>query len=450
MHAALSKQRRTFATAAAALQALRAPNARVAALPQSNVFAACTKMALETGAVNLGQGFPSWPVPDFVLDAARSAIHDAGGFNQYSRPGGHPLLLDAISRFSTKRMHRQIAHENVTVTAGAQGAIHNIFATFMSDGDEAVCIEPAFEMYGRIGRLFNCRMRGVPLGNLASPSTARTSEDLTLDMVALEAAITDRTRLLILNTPHNPTGKVFSRAEYEAIAALVRRHPRLLVLSDDVYEFMLLEPGLEHVHFASLPDMWARTISAFSAGKTFSCTGWRIGYCIGPPELIAPLITTQSIVSFCAAAPLEVAMARAFDQAEAIGYFETLAASLRAKRDVLCESLRSFGLRPIVPGGGYFVMTDTSAVAGAGGPSAAAALADDNDFTRRRDYQACTALTKSVGVLGLPIGGFYSPPHRHESDSLLRFAFCKAEDELTEACRRFAAAKEGGGVAGAV
>lgn len=401
-------------------------------------------MAGEHGAVNLGQGFPSWPVPQFVLNAATAAIHDTGGFNQYSRPGGHPLLIDAISRFSTPRLGRQIREENVTVAAGAQGILYNIFSTFCTEGDEAVCIEPAFEMYGRMAKMHGCLVRGVPLGNMTGASAAATSEELTLDISALEAAITPRTRLLILNTPHNPTGKVFSRAEYEAIACVVRRHPRVLVLSDDVYEFMVLEQALEHIHFALLPGMWERTLSAFSAGKTFSCTGWRVGYCIGPPELIAPLTSTQSIVSFCTAAPLEVAIARAFDEGQALGYFDSLAASLRQKRDGLVLALAAAGLKPIVPGGGYFVMTDTSGVKAAGGPSAAAALADDNAFEQRRDFRACAALTKSVGVLGLPIGGFYSPEHRHLSDSLLRFAFCKADDELTEAAKRLREAKARG------
>jgi aspartate/methionine/tyrosine aminotransferase len=427
-----------------ALQELQRPAARISSMPKSNVFAACTKMALDHGAVNLGQGFPSWPVPQFVLEAARVSMHDAAGFNQYSRPGGHPLLLDAISRFSSPRMQRLLGPENVTVTAGAQGAVFNIFATYCSEGDEAVCIEPAFEMYGRIARMLGCTVRGVPLGNVSGPSAAATSEQLTLDLGALEAAITERTRILILNTPHNPTGKVFSRAEYEGIAALVRRHPRLLVLSDDVYEFMILEKSLDHCYFSSLDGMWERTISAFSAGKTFSCTGWRIGYCIGPPELIAPLVSTQSVVSFCVAAPLEVAIARAFEQADALNYFEGLAASLRAKRDVLCAALADAGLKPIVPGGGYFVMVDTSHLTAAGGPSPADALSDDNDFARRRDYLACAALTKGVGVLGLPIGGFYSPQHRHHSDSLLRFAFCKTDEDLHEAAKRLRAAKASG------
>lgn len=423
---------------------LYAPNARLAALPRSNVFAACTKMAGEHGAVNLGQGFPSWPVPQFVLDAATAAIHDAAGFNQYSRPGGHPLLLDSIARFSTPRFGRPIGPENVTVAAGAQGAIFNVFTTFCSEGDEAVTIEPAFEMYGRMAKMHGCTVRGVPLGGVAGPNAARTSEELTLDVAALEAAITPRTRLLILNTPHNPTGKVFSRDEYAAIASLVARHPRLLVLADDVYEHMLLADGLDHVHFAALPGMWERTISAFSAGKTFSCTGWRLGYCVGPPELIGPLTSTQSVVSFCTAAPLEVGIARAFDEAERRGYFESLASSLRQKRDVLVAALAAAGLRPIVPGGGYFVMTDTSNLSAAGGPSPAAALADDNAFEQRRDFLACAALSKGAGVLGLPIGGFYSPPHRHASDSLLRFAFCKADDELSEATKRLGQAKASG------
>lgn len=402
-------------------------------------------MAGDHGAVNLGQGFPSWPVPQFVLDAAAASIRDSeAGFNQYSRPGGHPLLLDAIARFTASRFRRPISEENVTVAAGAQGAISNVFATFCAEGDEVVFIEPAFEMYSRMAAMHGCHVRGVPLGNVTGASVASTSEQLTLDIPALEAAITPRTRLLILNTPHNPTGKVFSRAEYEAVASVVRRHPRLLVLSDDVYEFMVLEASLEHVHFALLPGMWERTISTFSAGKTFSCTGWRVGYCIGPPELIAPLTSTQSIVSFCAAAPLEVAIARSIDAAEALGYFDSLAASLRHKRDELVAALGAAGLKPIVPGGGYFVLCDTSGLKAAGGPSPPSALADDNAFAQRRDYLACAALTKSVGVLGLPIGGFYSPANRHLSDSLLRFAFCKADGELHEAAERLREAKARG------
>lgn len=217
---------------------------------------------------------------------------------------------------------------------------------------------------------------------------------------------------------------MFSLSELEEIAKVVRKYPDVLILSDEVYEFMTFD-GLKHERFALLDGMFERTLSLFSAGKTFSCTGWRIGYCIGPQHLIEPLINTQGVVAFCSATPLELGISNAFKIAQENNYFEDLAALLQTKRDNLCRALSNAGMKPIVPQGGYFVMADTSkinpGVSGVGGP---------------RDFQVNQHLTEVVGVTGIPTSGFYAEENMHLSDNMLRFAYCKTDEEITEAEQR--------------
>jgi aspartate/methionine/tyrosine aminotransferase len=255
-----------------------------------------------------------------------------------------------------------------------------------------------------------------------------------LDLDELDDALNERTKLLVLNTPHNPTGKVFSREELEGIARVVKKYPRLLVLSDEVYESMVYD-GLEHHHIGSVEGMFERTISVFSIGKTFSATGWRVGYAVGPEPLIAPLVRVHQASNFSTPTPLQIASAIAFDKAAEFGYFEDLTATLQAKRDKLCRLLRTAGLSPITPQGGYFLLADTSKI---GVPTEFPLweAPEDLPLRDRRDFAVCRQLCERAGVTAIPASAFFSFGHRHITDSLARFCFCKKDDTLNEAFRR--------------
>ena len=281
---------------------------------------------------------------------------------------------------------------------------------------------------------------------------AKSAADWTLDLSELEAALSERTKLLVLNTPHNPTGKVFSAAELEGIAHIVRKYPRLVVMSDEVYEFMTFD-GLPHARISALPGMFDRTLSIHSAGKTFSATGWRIGYVIGPAPLITPLVRVHQASNFCTPTSLQVATAVAFDAAERDGYFAEFATFLELKRNKLVALLRTAQLDPIVPQGGYFLLADTTKIAVPTNYPLWEAP-EDIPLEERRDFAVCRLLTEKAapppptrappsvarsrpppssralgraqaGVTALPASAFYSEGHRHITDSLARFCFCK-------------------------
>jgi aspartate/methionine/tyrosine aminotransferase len=238
--------------------------------------------------------------------------------------------------------------------------------------------------------------------------------------------------VLVLNTPHNPTGKVFTRDELEGIASVLKRHPGIIVVSDEVYEYSVFK-GKEHVRFATLPGMWDRTISLYSAGKTFSCTGWRVGYSIGPASLVEPMIHAQSVINFCSANPMEIAVASAMQSAVSNGYFDQLPAMLEAKANFLGDALTKAGLGVVQPEGGYFTVASAVNVGGEAADEAEA-------MGQPRDLPASEFMTKEVGVCCLPTSVFYAEGGRERRDvdggqdqgagDLLRFCFVKTDKEL--------------------
>jgi aspartate/methionine/tyrosine aminotransferase len=245
-------------------------------------------------------------------------------------------------------------------------------------------------------------------------------------MVELEAAISPRTRLLIINTPSNPIGKVFDRAELHAIAQLVQKHD-LLLLSDEVYEWMVYD-DVPHTRIATLPGMWERTITLGSAGKTFSVTGWKIGWAIAPRPLAHAVLMAHQWIPYCVATPLQEAVAVAFEQAPRRGYFDELRTMYQAKRNKLMSALTNAGLPPIRPDGSYFILVDTSHL------PAPSSLGQEP-----RDFAICRWLTAEIGVAAIPPSAFYSPEHKPLARDLARFCFCKTESVLEEAARRLQA-----------
>lgn len=369
----------------------------------TSIFAEMSRLAVEHGAVNLGQGFPDFPGPDFVKDAAKAAI-DADQ-NQYAVSHGSPRFRSAIARSWGPALGRDVDPEReITVTSGATEAIFDALQAFLGPGDEVVSFEPFYDSYPTSAILAGSRL--VPV-TLRPP-------DWTFDADELRAALSRSTKVLLLNTPHNPTGKVFSRTELETIAALCRERD-LLVIADEVYDRITFD-GAEHVSIATLPEMWSRTLTVNSTGKTFSMTGWKIGFAIGPAALNTALRAVHQFVTFASATPFQDAMAFALETADERGYYAQLRAEYTTRRDLLRDALEEAGL-PVLPiAGSYFLMAGF----------------DDLDFPD--DATFCRYLTSEIGVAAVPPSAFYLDKRR--AGKLARFCFAKREETLLEAASR--------------
>lgn len=394
-----------------------APASRVAGFG-ATVFAEFTALAIRTGAVNLGQGFPNFPAPDFVKTAAQQAI--AADLNQYARSAGHPRLVNTLAQVYAPLLGHDVdPMAEIVVTTGATEAIFATIQALVEPGDEVILIEPFYDSYPAAVTMAGGHPVYVPL---RAPARATSSAEWTLDMDELAAAFNPRTRLLILNTPMNPVGKVFTPAELAQIAALVQAND-ILVLSDEVYEWMVYAPA-QHTRIASLPEMWQRTVTLGSAGKTFSVTGWKIGWAIAPAPIAHAILMAHQWIPFAVATPFQEAVAVAFEQGVTNNYFPWLAQMYQAKRDTLLAGLTKVGLTPTAPDGSYFILVDTS------GLDVAAPAG------QRRDVAVCRWLTTEVGVTAIPPSPFYSAAHASLCDNIARFTFCKTDDMLDEAVRR--------------
>ncbi len=384
----------------------------------TTVFAEFTALAIKHNAVNLGQGFPDFPAPDFVIEAARTAL--ASGHNQYARSAGHPRLVNAIATVYSPLFHLELDPlSEVVVTTGATEGIFATMQGLVNPGDEVILIEPFYDSYPAAVLMAGGTPVYVPLRPAAGATSAA---QWSLDMDELESAITPRTRLLVINTPNNPAGKVFTRAELESVAALVQAH-NLVVLSDEVYEWMTYDDA-PHIRLATLPGMWERTITLGSAGKTFSVTGWKIGWAIAPRHLAHAVLMAHQWIPFAVTTPLQEAVGAAFEQVEERGYFAELGAMYASKRDKLAGALADVGLTPMIPQGSYFILVDTAHL------DAPTPTADP------RDVQICRWLTREIGVAAIPPSAFYSLDHKVLAANVARFCFCKTDSVLEAAAQR--------------
>eukprot|EP00026_Physarum_polycephalum_P006377 Phypoly_transcript_06419.p1 GENE.Phypoly_transcript_06419~~Phypoly_transcript_06419.p1 ORF type:complete len:403 (+),score=46.47 Phypoly_transcript_06419:522-1730(+) len=385
-------------------------------------------LAAKHNSVNLAQGAPDFDAPDFVLQAA----HDALGkqLNQYSRPAGAIPLVHALSKLYSGSMGRPIdAIHEIIVTVGASEAIFACVQSLVGPGDEVVMVEPVFDPIKAAVIMCGATPRYIPLRTHQSKNTTTVldSDNLYIDCVELSGMINSKTKLLIINSPHNPTGKVFNKSEQEAIAAVVRKHPQLCVISDEVYEFLTFDDAV-HVKFATLPGMWERTLTLGSASKTFSITGWRVGWAIGPKELVQGVLFVHQYVPFCTCSVTQDAVAKAYEEAPQHNYYPFLKELYQKKRDHLVASLAAVGLKPVIPKGSYFVVADINDVV----VPETETLTHEPDH--RHDYNVCRYLTSVVGVAALPMSAFYSEENKHIGQRYARFAFCKT-DEVLEAAR---------------
>jgi aspartate/methionine/tyrosine aminotransferase len=369
----------------------------------TSVFTEMSRLAREHDAVNLGQGFPDFPGPAFVKEAAKAAI-DAD-LNQYAVSFGAPRLRGAIASDWAARYGRELDTDGeITVTSGATEAIYDAIQALTGPGDEGVVFEPFYDSY-----LPSAVMAGASL----RPITLRPP-DWTFDPDEAAAAFGPRTRILLLNTPHNPTGKVFTRVELEVLAALCQEWD-VVAVTDEVYERILFD-GAEHVPLATLPGMWQRTLTISSTGKTFSMTGWKIGYAVGPKGLNAALRTVHQFVTFASATPFQDAMAIALEEAVARSYYEQLRQEYEQRRDLLRAALEEAGLPTLPVSGAYFLMADVSR------------------FGFETDVALCRWLTAEAGVAAVPPSAFYLDPAR--APLLARFCFAKREETIALAAER--------------
>ncbi len=366
----------------------------------TNIFTEMTALAQRYDAVNLSQGFPNFDGPDLLKEAAIRAIRD--GHNQYCRMTGQPELNRAIAAHQKRFYDLEFDPDlEITVTNGATEALFATFQALFEVGDEVIFFEPFYDSY----RACIAMAGGVErLVTLRSP-------DFSYDAEELERAINPKTRAILLNTPHNPTGKVFSRSELEGIAELARRHD-LLVISDEVYEHLVFEG--EHLPIATLPGMRDRTITISSTGKTFSMTGWKIGYTCASEALSAAIRTAHQFITFCNSAPFQPAMAEALRIEDR--FYDQLQAEYLERRDRLCAGLAEVGFGVQPPAGTYFVLADIRPLG----------FDDDVEF--------CRMLPAAVGVAAIPPTAFYV--NKAAGRHLVRFAFCKTLDILDEAIDR--------------
>jgi N-succinyldiaminopimelate aminotransferase len=370
----------------------------------TTIFAEMSALALATASINLGQGFPDTDGPPEIIEAAVAALR--GGVNQYPPGPGIPALRAAIAAHDS-RFHG-LGYDpdtEVLVTTGATEAIAAAVLGLIEPGDEVIALEPYYDCYAA-----NIAMAG----GVRVPVTLRPP-DFRLDLDRLRDAVTRRTKAVLLNTPHNPTGAVLNAAELRAIAELCLEHD-LLVIADEVYEHLVFD-GV-HTSIASLPDMRERTVRISSAGKTFSFTGWKIGWACAPPELLAAVRGAKQFLTYVSGAPFQPAIAEALALPDA--YYAGLRDGLRERRDQLAAGLAGLGLRVFVPAGTYFLTTDVRPLG----------YHDGLAF--------CRDLPGRAGVVAIPIGVFYDD--KAAGAPLVRWAFCKREEVLTAAVERLTAA----------
>ncbi|MEU9358877.1 pyridoxal phosphate-dependent aminotransferase [Streptomyces sp. NPDC048301] len=370
----------------------------------TTIFAEMSALAARTGAINLGQGFPDTDGPEEIREVAARAVLSGLG-NQYPPGPGIPELRSAVAAHQA-RFHglEYDPDAEVLVTTGATEAIAATLLALLEPGDEVVALEPYYDSYAACVAM---------AGGVRVPVTLRPQEGAyRLDLDELRAAVTPRTRLILLNTPHNPTGTVLTREELSAIAELACERD-LLVVTDEVYEHLVFEG--EHIPIASFPGMRERTVTISSAGKTFSLTGWKIGWITASPDLVTAVRSAKQFLTYVSGGPLQYAVAEALRLPDS--YFAGLREDLRAKRDLLSAGLAEAGFTVYEPAGTYFVTTDIRP------------LDEGGD-----GFAFCRSLPERCGVVAVPNAVFYD--HREQGAPFVRFAFCKRQEVLEEAVSR--------------
>jgi N-succinyldiaminopimelate aminotransferase len=370
------------------------------------VFAEINNLARQHGAVNLGQGAPDFDGPPEVLAAAVRAINSQ--LNQYAPGTGMPIVREAIAKHAERFYGQTLDPETeVLVTSGATEGMFAAILGLTDPGDEVIVFEPVYDTY-----VPNMVMAGV-----TPRYVALRGDDWSFDPDELAKAFNSRTRAIIVNTPHNPTGKVYSRDELAAIAALCQKHDAIAI-TDEVYEHILYD-GAAHTRLATLPGMEERTITISSLGKTFSVTGWKIGWAIGPAALVSAVNQAHQFITYAVASPLQAAAATALNLP--ISFFEQLQIDYQSRRDRMVAVLQKVGFKVFKPSGSYFIMIDWRGV---------------TPTNVKDDFQFARWLTAEVGVACIPASPFYQNSDKHLGQHFVRFAVCKRDETLAAAAER--------------
>lgn len=385
--------------------------------------------------VNMGQGFFGYNPPQFVLDAAKEALNRVD-CNQYSPTKGRPRLKKAIADAYSSSFGRALNPDTeVTVTTGANEGMLSAFMGFIEPGDEVILFEPFFDQYISNIEMPGGTIRYVPLHPPKDGATKTSSaSEWTIDFEQLERTINPKTKMIVLNSPHNPVGKVFSRAELERIGELAVKH-NFIILSDEVYDRLYYVP---FTRIATLsPEVYERTLTVGSAGKAFYATGWRVGYLIGPEHLIKYVAAAHTRICYSSVSPLQEGAAVAFEQADKVGFWDESRKDMKRKMSLFCEVFDELAIPYSDPEGGYFVLANLSSVK----------LPEDYPFpphvsSRPRDFKLAWFLIQEVGVAAIPPTEFYTDENAHIAEDYLRFAVCKNDDVLETAKERLRGLKK--------
>lgn len=424
------------------------------------VWTEFSRLSQENDVVNLGQGFPDWHPPKFVVDSlVEAALDEARSPHQYTRPAGHPSLVEQIARRYSAHLGKEIdPFKNVAVTVGASQALYLSLQTVIKPGDEVILFEPYFDLYFNQVKLAGGTPVPVPLTFVPYEKDVMTGGEWVLEADVLKRSVNTNTKAIILNSPHNPTGKVFTRDEMEFVAeSLELASPDCVVLSDEVYKYIVHSPPKQrapeeslfckgHVHFASLPGMWEKTITISSAGKTFSATGWQVGWCLGPDHLISRIHQLLPYVQFCPSTLIQEALARALPKADEPyegydSYYDYLRDFYTKKRDILASALTEAGfLVPDydrTPGGGFFIFARIGDKIKNALPESR--IMADNPAApggkARQDWALCQWMAEEKGFLCIPSSPFFSKERASvgASDEFVRIAFCKSDETMFKA-----------------
>ncbi|RWS07400.1 Kynurenine--oxoglutarate transaminase 3-like protein [Dinothrombium tinctorium] len=396
-----------------------------------SVWVEFIQLAIDYKPLNLGQGFPDFAAPEHITKAlSDTALSENPLLNQYTRGFGHPRLVNAISKLYSKLTNREInPQKEILVTVGAYEALYCIFMGLVNPGDEVIIIEPFFDCYAPMTKMAG----GVPVFVPLRPNKTGVtlhSRDWVLDPEELESKFSTKTKLIVVNTPHNPLGKIFSYEELNMIANLCKKYD-CIALMDEVYEWIVFEDN-KHIRMNTLPGMWERTITVGSAGKTFSVTGWKLGWAYGPEHLIRALQLMHQNCVYTCATPIQESVAIGFETEMArmndpTSYWAELSNMLEKKRNLMASFLEKAQMNPTIPEGGYFMLADFSK------------LAQRLDFSSEegdtKDYRFVKWLSKNKKLQGIPPSAFYSDSDKHIAEDYIRFCFFKKEETLLEAER---------------